>query len=82
MVAVAVVGFGFASRMYSENIPPVCPSAMNHWVDGASTPAESVPILYNSFGRLRYIARSALIGADACTDIENDLVSRPGTSFV
>ena len=45
MVAVVADGFGFASRMYSENIAPVCPSAMNHCVDGASTPLESVPHL-------------------------------------
>ena len=65
----------------SKNVP-VAPSAMNQLCPSAVTPVPSMPAVHSSLPRLRYIARSTMIGVPLLlwNSPATSAASRPGTA--
>ena len=75
---VASVAPGLAINTNRSKNAPVAPSARNHSRAGAVTPALSCPAPNGWPGRLRYIARSATIGAVAVITAETSVLASSG----
>ena len=81
MVTFAGVALGLATSTNVVKYDPVAPSARNHDVDPAGTPADSWPPS-NSRAVPKYIDRSATIGAVASTAIANDWLASSAIPLV
>jgi hypothetical protein len=79
-VRFAGAGFGLPTRTNVSKNAPVAPSARNHDVDPAVTPADSCPPS-NSRAVPKYMARSATMGTVASTTIEKELPTSSGMAL-